>query len=693
MKVIVPENTELRGFERELQTVLEQANLAGYALMGFAFREVSSSKLHEIDALVVMEPGLFVCLEAKGYSGTWRGSANERWFCSEQEIKAVSTNPYKQVQRYSYVIKDKLQDQVFQEIHFWVNYFVVAPDGTEFEIEGAVINRFQGGNAIHVFHLSRVEQVLGSVRTNKQAAAKFREFGIEGIIGELTGMRWDQIQNLIVNNRSSETETSNFQTNNLLEPEPREDSEEPDIEASSSLTLNISHTVSPEIEEKLSQDEIKQNDFQASTEPSPKVLDKSSDDTSISSVQEREEPNFDSKHHRKIKSIILAFTFLGVGILGSSVALAHYYWENRPCEASSEIRKQGICYKDISRSPLLIGILTQPEKYTQLQTYLKKQLGSQVLDVVIEGNSEITYQEAQDNIAKRKWDVVFALSPMNSMRAKDNGYKWIARMFPSFPPTYQSALFVKKDSPIMSLNDITASTILALGDFSSASSFYMPAYDLYGKSITVTPGHKSRKIIELVAKGEADVGANVYTNVKDDSGLRVIHVSREIPGVGVYLSPKLSPTTQQQIKQMLMDVPQTIKEEANYGTGEEPDYEAFRAISLKADEILSCADFSKKAPVDFFCSQKPQGIVGTINGFTNEGDGMIRLRLKQKTDKTCYVMISLQTLSRVPGGTSPGIINRKQVSIIGVEPKQLGDGICTLTIDNSNQLVVLKSGI
>ncbi len=392
------------------------------------------------------------------------------------------------------------------------------------------------------------------------------------------------------------------------------------------------------------------------------------------------------------KPIILAFTFLGVGILGFGVDLAHYYWDNRPCETSTESRKQGICYKDISRTPLLIGVLTQPEKYTQLQTYLKKQLGSQVLDVIIEGNSEITYQEAQDNIAKKKWDVVFALSPMNGMRAKDNGYKWIARMFPSSPPTYQSALFVKQDNPILSFTGIIASTTLALGDFSSASSFYMPAYDLYGKSMRVTAGHKGTKIIELVANGEVDVGATLYMRVKDDPRFRVIHVSREIPGSGVYLSPKLSPTTQQQIKQMFMDVAQKIKDEANYGTGEEPDYEAFRAISLKADQVLSCTDFSKKAPVDFFCSQKPQGIVGKINGFTNQGDGMIRLRLKQTNDKTCYVLISIQTLSSVPGGTSPGIINRKEVSIIGVEPKQLGDGTCELTIDNPNQLVVLKSG-
>lgn len=32
MKVLLPEGVELQGFERELKTTLEQAQLAGYAL-------------------------------------------------------------------------------------------------------------------------------------------------------------------------------------------------------------------------------------------------------------------------------------------------------------------------------------------------------------------------------------------------------------------------------------------------------------------------------------------------------------------------------------------------------------------------------------------------------------------------------------------------------------------------------------
>ncbi|MCC5608069.1 phosphate/phosphite/phosphonate ABC transporter substrate-binding protein, partial [Nostoc sp. CHAB 5834] len=292
---------------------------------------------------------------------------------------------------------------------------------------------------------------------------------------------------------------------------------------------------------------------------------------------------------------------------------------------------------------------------------------------------------------KNKWDIVFANSPMNGMRAKDNSYKWLARMFPKYPLTYQSALFVRSDSPIKSIEDIKSTTTIALGDFNSASSFYMPTYDLYGKSMTVTAGHRSSKIRELVANKQADIGAVVYSTIKDDPQFRVIQISREIPGTGVYLSPKLSPTVQKQIQNILEKAPKKIKEQANYDTGKEPDYKEFRTIALRADQILSCANFSRN-PVQFFCNATSQGILGRVAGFTNQGNGTIRLRLERKNHKTCQVFVSSQTLNKITDGSSPEIINRKQVKIIGVEPIELEEGNCQLTIENPTQLVVLQPG-
>ncbi len=64
-------------------------------------------------------------------------------------------------------------------------------------------------------------------------------------------------------------------------------------------------------------------------------------------------------------------------------------------------------------------------------------------------------------------------------------------MFANKPPFYQSVFFVKKGSPIRSLKDLKPTTVIALGDFNSASSFYMPSYTLYGKRLIVDLGHRA----------------------------------------------------------------------------------------------------------------------------------------------------------------------------------------------------------
>ena len=127
------------------------------------------------------------------------------------------------------------------------------------------------------------------------------------------------------------------------------------------------------------------------------------------------------------------------------------------------------------------------------------------MQIVIEGDEDLPYQEAKNKLATKQWDIAFTLSPMISVAAQDNGYHWAARMFANYPPYYQSALFVKANSPIRSLADLSPSTKIALGDFNSASSFYMPSYDLYGKTLLVDMGYRGDDIREMVSSGQADV--------------------------------------------------------------------------------------------------------------------------------------------------------------------------------------------
>ncbi|MCC5618525.1 PhnD/SsuA/transferrin family substrate-binding protein, partial [Nostoc sp. CHAB 5836] len=391
-------------------------------------------------------------------------------------------------------------------------------------MKDAVINTFQPGKSVQICHVSRIEQVLGSIRTNEGVAARFNEVGIKKIISELTGISLEELEKIIIGQPHEAQPTSVKTTPELISEQQIPVKPTPELISEQQILVKPA----PEL---ISEQQIL-------VKPTPELVSKLS-------------------HRKPIHPSIILTCLVGVGIF-ITAGSGHYFWNQRPCETATETRVNGICYKDISKKPLVIGIITSPNQYSEFKTYLKSQIGSQAINVVVEGNSEITYKEAQNNIANKKWDIVFANSPMNGMRAKDTSYKWLARMYPKYPLTYQSALFVRSDSPIKSIEDIKSKTTIALGDFNSASSFYMPAYDLYGKSMTVTAGHRSSKIRELVANKRADIGSGVYSTVKDDPQFRVIQISREIPGTGVYLSPKLTPTVQKQIQNILETLTQKI---------------------------------------------------------------------------------------------------------------------------------------
>jgi serine/threonine protein kinase/ABC-type phosphate/phosphonate transport system substrate-binding protein len=271
----------------------------------------------------------------------------------------------------------------------------------------------------------------------------------------------------------------------------------------------------------------------------------------------------------------------------------------------------------ISNSTIVVGILTNPSDYRELGDYLRKELvpanyfdylqGKQV-GIVIEGDKSLSYQEVKKRLADKKWDIAFARSPMISRFAQKQGYSYLAGMFPG-SASYQSGIFVKANSPIRSINDIKPTTIVALGDFNSASSFYMPAYNLYGKTFLAKIAHGDSPM-SMVAQGKAEVGATaIGDKIKsNNSAFRIIHTSRAIPGSGVYLSPQLAPE-HQQIQRVLLAAPKSIRslKKANYDDVPEANYTEFDKITERVDSIIECVDFDKN-PVNLFCDKSANQI-------------------------------------------------------------------------------------
>ncbi|BAQ63920.1 protein kinase domain-containing protein [Geminocystis sp. NIES-3709] len=281
---------------------------------------------------------------------------------------------------------------------------------------------------------------------------------------------------------------------------------------------------------------------------------------------------------------------------------------------------------------LTLGTLWKPENLQGLIEHVEDNsvpanyfdfLKGDKVKVLANGDISIPYTEAEKRIETKEWDIAFATSPILSIFAKDQGYTHLAGMFPG-STHYQSGFFVRANSPIQSLNNINSNTRVALGGFNSASSFYLPVYDLYGKTITADTGNRSQTIIELVKEGKADVGvAAIGDSIKkDDSDFRIIHVSRDIPGSAVYASPSLSQKDRDNIQKLMLSASPEVQEKANYGEKPEADYTEFRKIITRVQEILVCSDFTQN-PVTLACTGNIQTIQGKINGVSIEGDNFI----------------------------------------------------------------------
>jgi ABC-type phosphate/phosphonate transport system substrate-binding protein len=314
----------------------------------------------------------------------------------------------------------------------------------------------------------------------------------------------------------------------------------------------------------------------------------------------------------------------------------------------------------VEKDQIVLGAVNPGENYSELEKYLERSLvpdslweyfTGKKIEVTLDASTEsdaMPYPYAISALKNHSWDIGFAYSPIVGMSAVDSGYQYVAVMFPD-SDSYQSSIFVRADHPIQSLDDLNREHTLALGDFFSASKFYMPAYELYGKQLNVISNVSSREIFEMVRNGTVDVGVGVIDNPEDEPDLRILKRSRNIPGTGVYISPQLSDQDREAISNLLLNVPESIRsrDNANYGPGEEPSFEYFSEIVGRVREITSCSNFSQN-PVNFFCDEATEVLMveGKINGIERDREDFI-LSIFQSSTEVCKLRISRDVLAQV----------------------------------------------
>lgn len=324
----------------------------------------------------------------------------------------------------------------------------------------------------------------------------------------------------------------------------------------------------------------------------------------------------------------------------------------------------------------------------QMKLALEEKLNGEVvikIDAFEPSESSEVIGELTKRIQNETWDIAFTTIPTVSVIARDNDYAFAARMFPD-APRLNYVLFVRKDSPIQSIQNLSSDTTIALGELSSELTFYFPVYDLFGTALTAEVGNIVRTIPEKVGRGQIDIGVGIAqlfdTLPMLKQRFRIIKEGRSLPLSGVYMSPSLI-EYHDLLQETLLSMPDDVQQAANYAAGNEPDYQYMEGVARRAQEIIGCRTFTpgQLELVRFYCDaaaalpSAPEtalppapenGIVGRTEGydFTDDGSIAFKLQLVRPSNDIYTLVIPKDILTRDSGlSPSPQAINGQYVHV------------------------------
>lgn len=352
---------------------------------------------------------------------------------------------------------------------------------------------------------------------------------------------------------------------------------------------------------------------------------------------------------------------------------------------------------------LTVGVLNSSrnprQDYNNFTNYLRQQIqakygkDTQVKFDFIEPASATQEQaqgpspgsvRARQALESKTWELAFTATSGVSVVAVDNNYQFAARMFPEMTET-RSVLYVRQDSPIRSIADINSQTRVALGDFNNALGFFMPVYDLYGKSFNLSRGNRGSRIPDMVLQGKVDVGAGNENRISKIPNLRIIHTSRDLPTSGVYLAPTLTPQERKEIAQILLAAPTVLQRQTHYGAGDPIDYTEYRRINQRVEEVTSCTSWPENndlKQISLFC----RPIAGVMSGYVAQED-VVNFSLQGEDGKTYRVVLPRSIMRQDASLSAPGAINFKRVTISNVQPVPV-NGVPELRITEPGQMTV-----
>ncbi|MFM7086805.1 MAG: PhnD/SsuA/transferrin family substrate-binding protein [Cyanobium sp.] len=331
----------------------------------------------------------------------------------------------------------------------------------------------------------------------------------------------------------------------------------------------------------------------------------------------------------------LLFWLVTMVLAGSSAWLVHYSQSPR-----------------IHRSRLIIGTPDRRlERYFPLEPYLEARLRPAGLWQALRGDridvrleAARSYPEAIAHLREQRWDVVLGFSPVVSMEALAMGYRPVGRMFPQ-QPEYRAILFTRDDASLQSLDDITSTTHIALGDFFSATKYYVPMSLLRGRSARISADLSTAEIVDQVRSGRADVGAMAGNRQRFQAlnpTLRILTSSPPLPASLVALSPQLGDLDRNHLHHALLAAPAAVRGEAaaNFGPGQAPDYRPFARQVAEARAFSACLHHSQGV-LKLHCpsSDRIEVVEGWIEAIRPDGN-QIQLTLRTADHRPLQLLVA-----------------------------------------------------
>ena len=261
-----------------------------------------------------------------------------------------------------------------------------------------------------------------------------------------------------------------------------------------------------------------------------------------------------------------------------------------------------------AQKKIVIGVVSYDEGQRTIEQYssLVDYLGSQ-LKAIIEFEPAYNEIKAIEQIQRGRWSLVFAPPGLAAIAISE------AQYLPLFPleglKNSRSVIVVPKDSPSQNSLDLK-DKVIAFGQPGSASSYYIPIYNLYGLALAEARFAPTPKTtMQWLAEGEIAAGAmslaefERYRTEFTQGQFRILLTdAHDIPSGAILVGPQVERNQQEEIRKVLAATPSSIAASAGFiPNAEVPDYQYLIEVVTR---VRTIAEQIKEKPAHLFEAYK-----------------------------------------------------------------------------------------